>query len=237
MACHHSQAITHTALEILNSTVEIGISEVQAKNSSPHFYGYIYNGHAKEKVRVFPGPQGKPDLKLAELLKLDASQIEDAGIRLQVLITNHWGENEDVVWTGRAHPMSSQHKVDQQIVDHLLSKQAQATAQVELRSPGDVYSGNGQTITIDEPEQITKRNQPNQAEILGLAVYEGRNPYELLTRSTARVEGKTDYPLMVFLRVVADKLGVEVCDLINEVMWESVKTGRIWDCQSSNGMP
>ena len=42
---------------------------------------------------------------------------------------------------------------------------------------------------------------------------------------------------MVFLRVVADKLGVEVCDLINEVMWEAVKSGRIWDCQSDNGMP
>lgn len=234
-AGHHTQA-----LEILNQVHEIAISEVQQRSDKPHFYGYIYNGDNKEKVRVFPGFPDKPDLKLAELLKLQTHDIEDEGLRLKVLFINHWPDGS-VRWTARAQPMAEQSQVDQQIVDRLMSRHALDTAQIELRSPADIVSSGSITITVDEPEpqpqQITSRNQANQAELLGMAVYEGKNPYELLTRSTARVEGKTDYPLMVFLRVVADKLGVEVCDLINEVMWEAVKSGRVWDCQKGDGMP
>ena len=235
-AGHHTQA-----LELLNQTVEIHITEVQPRKTA-HFYGFFYNQGMKEKVRVFPGPRNKPDLKLAELFTLPPNEVEEAGLRLKVYIADKW-DDEAVRWSGRAEPMLEQSMVDQDIVEHLLNKHALNTAQTELRSPADVFPSNSLTITVDEPkaepkpEQITSRNQANQAELLGLAVYEGKNPYELLTRSTARVEGKTDYPLMVFLRVVADKLGVEVCDLINEVMWDAVKSGRIWDCQSDNGMP
>ena len=238
-AGHHTQA-----LEILNQVHDIAISEVQQMSDQPHFYGYIYNGDNKEKVRVFPGFPNKPDLKLAELLKLQTHDIQDEDLRLKVEFVNHWPD-KSIRWTARAQPMEEQSQIDQKIVDRLLSRHALETAQIELRSPADVVSSGSITITVDEPEQepepqpqqITSRNQSNQAEILAMACYEGRNPYELLTRSTARVEGKTDHHLMVFLRVVADKLGVEVCDLINEVMWEAVKSGRVWDCQKGNGMP
>ena len=236
-AGHHTQA-----LDFINQIVEIGICEVQPISDTPHFYGYIYNGDSREKVRVFPGPMNRPDLKLAELLKLESSEMEEAGLRLKVLITHEW-KGKKVPWSGHALSMAEQSATDQSIVEHLLNKYALNTAQAELRSPADPFPSGSITITADlpkaesKPEQITSRNQANQAELLGMAVYEGKNPYELLTRSTARVEGKTDYPLMVFLRVVADKLGVEVCDLINEVMWDAVKSGRIWDCQSDNGMP
>ena len=236
-AGHHTQA-----LDFINQVVEIGICEVQPISDTPHFYGYIYNGDSREKVRVFPGPMNRPDLKLAELTKLDSSEMEEAGLRLNVLITHEW-KGKKIAWSGHALPITDQSQTDQKIVEHLLNKYALNTALTELRSPADPFPSSITTVNADEPkpeqqpQQITKRNQPNQAELLGMAVYEGKNPYELLTRSTARVEGKTDYPLMVFLRVVADKLGLEVCDLINEVMWEAVTSGRIWACQSDNGWP
>tara|TARA_B100002019_G_scaffold182496_2_gene157509 strand:- start:312 stop:1034 length:723 start_codon:yes stop_codon:yes gene_type:complete len=236
-AGHHTQA-----LDFINQIVEIGICEVQPISPTPHFYGYIYNGDNREKVRVFPGPRNRPDLKIAELLKLESFQLEEAGLRLRVQITHEW-KGEKVAWSGHALPMAEQSATDQSIVEHLLNKYALNTAQTELRSPADTFPPSSITITADEPEpeprqqQITSRNQANQAQILAMACYEGKNPYELLTRSTARVEGKTDYHLMVYLRVVADELGVEVCDLVNEVMREAVKSGRVWDCQKGNGMP
>jgi hypothetical protein len=174
-ASHHTQA-----LDFINQTLEIGICEVQTISPTHHFYGYIYNGENREKVRVFPGPKNRPDLKIAELLRLESFQIEEAGLRLRVQITHEW-KGEKVAWSGHALPMAEQSATDQSIVEHLLNKYALNTAQTELRSPADPFPSGSITITADlpkaepKPEQITSRNQANQAELLGMAVYEGKN--------------------------------------------------------------
>ena len=224
-------------MSLLHKTVVAQINDIQLRTPQQHFYGTIFNDGTCEKVRVFPGPKGIPDPQLAQLLKTDAQVLKDSGLRLRIKITNHWPD-ESPRWTGQASPLSKQDEADQRIVHELLSKHGLTQAATELRSPQDVIEANpAPPIIANKPQKITSRNQKNQTELLGVACYEGKNPYELLTKSTARVEGKTDYPLMVFLRVIADQLGVEVCDLVNAVMWQSVKSGSIWDCQKDNGMP
>ena len=128
--------------------------------------------------------------------------------------------------------MVEQGPEDQKMVEHLLDVHAQQMVDVVPRSPSDVVKADGYST-----EKITSSKQPNQTELLGIAAYEGRTPLELLTPATARCQGKTDSALLVVLRVVAEKLNCEVCDLINEVMWESVKSGRVWRCNPDNGMP
>lgn len=224
-------------MSLLHKTVVAQINDIQRKTSQQHFYGTIFNDGTCEKVRVFPGLKGTPDPQLAQLLKTDAQVLKQSGLRLRIKITNHWPD-ESPRWTGHASPLSQQDEADQRIVHELLSKHAHTIAATELRSPQDVIEANpAPPIIANKPQKITSRNQKNQTELLGMACYEGKNPYEVLTKSTARVEGKTDYSLMVFLRVIADQLGVEVCDLINAVMWQSVKSGSIWDCQKDTGMP
>jgi len=201
-----------------------------------HFYGEVLHEGKMHRVRIFAGPVKKPDLKIAGLFELDSDRIASSGLRLLCEIKDSWPD-KSIKWSGPALPISDQSIPTQDMVEYLLEKHAQSSAYTELRSPYDVV-----TITTTEPETydpnvISRTNQPNQIKTLGLAAYEGKNPMELLTPSTARVQGKTDYALMCILRVCAEKLNVEVCDLINEVMWDSVRSGRVWACQRGHGMP
>jgi len=218
-------------LDLLNQTIELRITETQTRSSTSHFYGQFLNENTFTKIRIFPGPKDKPDIQLAELLKIDSDVLNESGLRLKCIISDEF-KNKKIQWSGRALPMANQNPADQKIVEHLLDAYAQQTIDEVPRSPEDVVTAIGCI-----PGKITSSKQPNQAEILGMAAYEGRNPKELLTPSTARCQGKTDYALMAILRVIASELDCEVCDLINEVMWESVKSGRAWRCQPRNGMP
>lgn len=231
MACHAQQATTHKALDLLNQTIELRITETQTQSTTHHFYGQFLNENVFTKIRIFPGLKDKPDIQLAGLLKLDSNVINESGLRLKCIISDKF-ENKKIKWSGRALPITEQNPADQKIIEHLLNIYAQQAINEVPRSPEDVV-----TAITCVPDKITSSKQPNQAEILGIAAYEGRNPMELLTPSTARCQGKTDYALMAILRVIASELGCEVCDLINEVMWESVKSGRAWRCQPRNGMP
>ena len=214
-------------MDLTNQTITIPITEAN-KN---HLYGVYRNGSNEAKVRIFFGPHGLPDHNLAQLGGIPSYAISQSGLSLAVLVKDFRTE-DSVQWSGPALPLKDQSPKDKQILEQLLIQNGREIAFEEPRSPQDVVTAKQESF-----EKITSRNQKNQTELLGMAVYEGRNPYELLTKSTARVEGKTDYPLMVFLRVVADQLEVEVCDLINEIMWKAVKSGQVWDCQTDNGMP
>ena len=120
--------------------------------------------------------------------------------------------------------MDEQNSDDQDLINHLLNEQAKAKALLEPRSPLDVFS----------ESKITASNQPDQ---ITAFFQQGDNPGLLLTKSTGRLQGKTDQGLMVILRVAAELKGVQVSDLINEVMWDAVKSGKLWACQPDNGMP
>ncbi len=218
-------------MDLLNQTIELRITETQTQSTTHHFYGQFLNENVFTKIRIFPGLKDKPDIQLAGLLKLDSNVINESGLRLKCIISDQF-EHKKIKWSGRALPIAEQNPADQKIIEHLLNIHAQQTINEVPRSPEDVV-----TAVTCVPDKITSSKQPNQAEILGIAAYEGRNPMELLTPSTARCQGKTDYALMAILRVIASELGCEVCDLINEVMWESVKSGRAWRCQPRNGMP
>lgn len=229
LACHHSQAITHTALDLKNQTVTIPVTEAN-KN---HLYGVYRNGLHESRVRIFFGPHGLPDHNLAQLGVISSSAILQSGLRLAVQIKDERTSAEDSVqWSGPALPMKDQDPKDKIIVEHLLTQNGLLLAKEEPRSPSDVVKADNYGA-----EKITSSNQPNQTQLMGIAAYEGRSPMELLTPSTGRCQGRTDYALMVVLRVVAEQHGCEVCDLINEVMWDAVHTGRVWRCQKDNGMP
>ena len=218
-------------MDLRNQTVELRITEVQQQSPTPHFYGQLLHEGTWHKIRIFPGPRDQPDVKIAQLLNLTSHDLADSGLRLKCFISDHFPDRS-VKWSGRVVPLIEQGPEDQKMVEHLLDVHAQQMVDVVPRSPSDVVKADGYST-----EKITSSKQPNQTELLGIAAYEGRNPMELLTGATARCQGKTDYALLVVLRVVAEKFDCEVCDLINEVMWESVKSGRVWRCNPDNGMP
>lgn len=224
MACHHSRAITHTALDLTKQEVKVHITEAQPNNDKPHLYGLYLNEGRTEKIRVFPGPlQGTPDSNIKQLIQVQDVDLAKSGLCLKVMI---WGmrHEESVHWSGAALPYEQQDPADKGTLDSLISWQVLKDAKTEPRSPLDVVS-EGKITSSNTPDQITKFFQ------------QGDNPGLLLTKSTARLQGKTDQGLMVILRVAAELKGVQVSDLINEVMWDAVKSGKLWDCQPDNGMP
>jgi|TARA_R100000458_G_scaffold16930_1_gene14676 hypothetical protein len=224
LACHHSQAITHTALDLTKQEVKVHITEAQPNNPKPHLYGILVNQGRTEKVRVFPGPlQGTSDPNVKQLIQIPDDVLAKSGLCLKVLI---WSvrDEESVHWSGAALPYEQQDPFDKTTLDGLISWQALQVAKTELRSPQDVVS-DGKITASNQPDQITAFFQ------------QGDNPGLLLTKSTARLQGKTDQGLMVILRVAAELKGVQVSDLINEVMWDAVRSGKLWACQPDNGMP
>tara|TARA_R100000406_G_scaffold52193_2_gene35481 strand:- start:264 stop:938 length:675 start_codon:yes stop_codon:yes gene_type:complete len=224
MACHHSRAITHTALDLTKQEVKVHITEAQPNNDKPHLYGIVVNQGRTEKVRVFPGPlQGKADPTIKDLIQLNDDDLAASGLVLKVVI---WGarNEESVHWSGSALAFDKQEPCDRMIALKLIKQHALKVAAAEPRSPLDVVS-DGKITASNQPDQITAFFQ------------QGDNPGLLLTKSTARLQGKTDQGLMVILRVAAELKGVQVSDLINDVMWDAVKSGRLWACQPDNGMP
>ena len=223
MACHASQAITHKALDLTKQEVKVHITEAQPNNKSPHLYGIVVNQGRTEKVRVFPGPPGAPDENIKQLTQIPNDVLTKSGLCLWVMVTDI--RHEDTVqWSGAALPLEKQEPFDKKTAEGLMSWQALQVAKTELRSPLDVF----------EDGKITASNQPDQ---ITAFFQQGDNPGLLLTKSTARLQGKTDQGLMVILRVAAELKGVQVSDLINEVMWDAVKSGKLWACQPDNGMP
>lgn len=227
LACQHLRAITHTALDLTNQTITIPVTEA----NKGHLYGIYQNGHEEQKIRIFFGPHGKPDQNLAQLGAIPSYEISKSGLHLAVFVKEPRTE-DSVQWSGPSLPVKDQTPQNKKILEQLLINHGLEVAFVEPRSPGDLVKADN-----NETQKITSSNQPNQTQMMGIAAYEGRNPMELLTASTGRCQGRTDYALMVFLRVVAEQLNCEVCDLINEVMWDAVHTGRVWRCQKDNGMP
>jgi hypothetical protein len=223
MACHHSQANTHTALDLTKQEVRVCITEAQPNNDKPHLYGIVLNQGHPEKVRVFPGSNGSADSTIRELIQLNDEDLAASNLSLRVVI---WGaRNEETVqWSGAALAFDKQHPHDQTIANNLINDHALEIAATEPRSPLDVVT-EGQIVSSNQPDQIARFFQ------------QGDNPGLLLTKSTARLQGKTDQGLMVVLRVAAELKGVQVSDLINEVMWDAVKSGKLWACQPDNGMP
>ena len=221
MACHHAQAITHTALDLTKQEIRACITEAQP---GKHLYGMVINqGHA-EKIRIFAGPNNQtPDATIQELTSIGNDELASSGLYLKVVV---WGaRNEETVqWSGSALAFEKQEPSDRMIANKLLNEHALKVAATEPRSPLDVVT-NGKITASNQPDQITAFFQ------------QGDNPGLLLTKSTARLQGKTDQGLMVILRVAAELKGVQVSDLINEVMWDAVRSGKLWACQPDNGMP
>ena len=227
MACHYSQAITHTALDLTKQEVRVCITEAQIpddKDKKPHLYGMVINqGHA-EKIRIFAGPNNQiPDPTINELTTLSNDVLASSGLYLKVLI---WGARNEpsVQWSGSALAFEKQEPNDRAIANKLINEKALQVAAEEPRSPFDVVNY----------DKITASNQPDQ---IARFFEQGENPGLLLTKSTARLQGKTDQGLMVILRVAAELKGIQVSDLINEVMWDAVRSGQLWACQPDNGMP
>ena len=211
-------------MDLTKQEVKVHITEAQPNNPKPHLYGILVNQGRTEKVRVFPGPlQGTPDSNIKQLIQIPDDVLAKSGLCLKVLI---WSvrDEESVHWSGAALPYEQQDSFDKGTLDGLISWQALQVAKTELRSPQDVVS-EGKITSSNTPDQITKFFQ------------QGDNPGLLLTKSTARLQRKTDQGLMVILRVAAELKGVQVSDLINEVMWDAVRSGKLWDCQLDNGMP
>ena len=211
-------------MDLTKQEVKVHITEAQPNNPQPHLYGILVNQGRTEKVRVFPGTlQGKPDPIVKQLIKIPDDVLSKSGLCLKVMI---WSmrEEKSVQWSGAALPYEQQDSYDRSTLDGLVSWQALQVAKTELRSPQDVVS-DGKITASNQPDQITAFFQ------------QGDNPGLLLTKSTARLQGKTDQGLMVILRVAAELKGVQVSDLINEVMWDAVKSGKLWACQPDNGMP
>lgn len=211
-------------MDLTKQEIKVHITEAQPNNDKPHLYGLYLNEGRTEKVRVFPGPlQGAPDPNVKQLIQIPDDVLAKSGLCLKVMI---WGirHEESVHWSGAALPYEQQDSFDRGTLDGLISWQALQVAKTELRSPQDVFS-DGKITASNQPDQITAFFQ------------QGDNPGLLLTKSTARLQGKTDQGLMVILRVAAELKGVQVSDLINEVMWDAVKSGRLWACQPVNGMP
>jgi|TARA_B100000073_G_scaffold339536_1_gene338087 hypothetical protein len=223
MACHHSQAITHTALDLTKQEVQVHITEAQPNSDKPHLYGMVINQGRTEKVRVFPGPHGTADPTIKQLIQLSDESLAASGLVLKVAILGARNE-ESVQWSGAAIRFEEQTPNDRTIANNLINQHALEVAATEPRSPLDVVS-DGKITSSNQPDQITAFFQ------------QGDNPGLLLTKSTARLQGKTDQGLMVILRVAAELKGVQVADLINEVMWDAVKSGKLWGCQPGNGMP
>ncbi len=221
MACHHSQAITHTALDLTKQEVRACITEAQPDK---HLYGMVINQGRAEKIRIFAGPNNQaPDKTIQELTNISNDELASSGLYLKVTI---WGaRNEETVqWSGSALAFEKQELSDQVVANKLITEHALQVAATEPRSPLDVVS-DGKITSSNQPDQITAFFQ------------QGENPGLLLTKSTARLQGKTDQGLMVILRVAAELKGVQVADLINEVMWDAVRSGKLWACQPDNGMP
>ena len=184
----------------------------------------VLNQGIAEKIRIFPGPNNQtPDPTITELTSLPNDELASSGLYLKVLI---WGpRNEETVqWSGSALAFEKQEPNDRTIANRLINQKALQTAATEPRSPFDVVSYN----------KITASNQPDQ---ISAFFQQGDNPGLLLTKSTARIKKKTDQGLMVILRVAAELKGVPVSDLINDVMWDAVRSGKLWACQPYNGMP
>ena len=224
MACQYSQAITHTALDLTKQEVRVCITEAQAANDKAHLYGMVINqGHA-EKIRIFAGPYNQtPDPTIKALTNICNDDLASSGLYLKVLIDGARNE-ETVQWSGAALAFDKQDESDRKIANRLINEFALQTAANEPRSPLDVVK-DGQIVSSNQPDQIARFFQ------------QGDNPGILLTKSTARLQGKTDQGLMVILRVAAELKGVQVSDLINEVMWDAVKSGQLWGCQPDDGMP
>lgn len=221
MACHHSQAITHTALDLTKQEVRACITEAQPDK---HLYGMVINQGRAEKIRIFAGPNNQaPDKTIQELTNISNDELASSGLYLKVTI---WGaRNEETVqWSGSALAFEKQELSDQVVANKLITQHALQVAATEPRSPLDVVN-DGKITSSNQPDQITAFFQ------------QGENPGLLLTKSTARLQGKTDQGLMVILRVAAELKGVQVADLINEVMWDAVRSGKLWACQPDNGMP
>lgn len=211
-------------MDLTKQEVKVHITEAQPNNPKPHLYGILVNQGRTEKVRVFPGPlQGTSDPNVKQLIQIPDDVLAKSGLCLKVLI---WSvrDEESVHWSGAALPYEQQDPFDKTTLDGLISWQALQVAKTELRSPQDVVS-DGKITASNQPDQITAFFQ------------QGDNPGLLLTKSTARLQGKTDQGLMVILRVAAELKGVQVSDLINEVMWDAVRSGKLWACQPDNGMP
>jgi len=223
LACHHSQANTHIALDLTKQEVRVCITEAQPNNDKPHLYGIVLNQGHPEKVRVFPGSNGSADSTIRELIQISDEDLAASNLFLKVVIRSKRNE-EKVQWSGAALAFDKQHPHDQTIANNLINDHALEVAAKEPRSPFDVVT-EGQIVSSNQPDQIARFFQ------------QGDNPGLLLTKSTARLQGKTDQGLMVVLRVAAELKGVQVSDLINEVMWDAVKSGKLWACQPDNGMP
>ena len=183
----------------------------------------VINQGRTEKVRVFPGPHGTADPTIKQLIQLSDESLAASGLVLKVAILGARNE-ESVQWSGAAIRFEEQTPNDRTIANNLINQHALEVAATEPRSPLDVVSD----------AKITSSNQPDQ---ITAFFQQGDNPGLLLTKSTARLQGKTDQGLMVILRVAAELKGVQVADLINEVMWDAVKSGKLWGCQPDNGMP
>tara|TARA_B100000035_G_C20779740_1_gene456349 strand:- start:27 stop:659 length:633 start_codon:yes stop_codon:yes gene_type:complete len=210
-------------LDLTKKEVKVHITEAQPNSDKPHLYGMVINQGRAEKVRVFPGPHGTADPTIKQLIQLNNESLATSGLVLTVAIQGARNE-ESVQWSGAAIRFEEQTPNDRSIANNLINQHALEVAATEPRSPLDVVS-DGKITSSNQPDQITAFFQ------------QGDNPGLLLTKSTARLQGKTDQGLMVILRVAAELKGVQVADLINEVMWDAVKSGKLWGCQPDNGMP
>tara|TARA_R100001509_G_scaffold108486_1_gene64595 strand:- start:932 stop:1582 length:651 start_codon:yes stop_codon:yes gene_type:complete len=216
-------------LDYTSKTVTVVVDHALSAEK-PQLYGFIF-GDPDVRVRVFPGPQNHPDPKFVELIGVGTPLLAKASLRLQVRIYGPRENDLRASYSGSALPFLQQHENDQKVIEQLLAQHAQQKALTEQRSPADVFQQQ------DLPPAEAPQQAKDQAAIIDRLFDFGENPGLMLTKTEARLRLKTDRDLIVVLQVAAHKLGVKVPDLCNEIMWEAVRSGRIWDCQTDNGMP
>jgi len=200
--------------------------------SNGNYFIGIYNN---ERIRIFGGTPGTCDPMLSQLMRcaIDYSKID---LHLKALVTSERPGDPACGWSGPADYFDKQDPYDQTLINSLVNQSAHAFTGKELppvSSPYAAYVEPEPTASKQLP--ITETEPERKDEIQHY--YENINPGLVLTKSQARVQGKTDRELMIIIRVAAIQQGVQACDVINDLLWKGVKSGSVWDCQIDTGMP